>query len=190
MPGIAQGGHSVLRPYLELEKHQIQAIYDNAVALAVARVARDLKNNDPINVRALRPYDLGETNDVWNETVAGSTTGAWADSIIADQAIRVDTAIAIYGVYDASEYQAVTGARLQQAGTRLEWDFFPILTDDKRPEARKAYGMDPFVVGGGLNITIQYYTRPSTPSRTQSIEVIMLGIVAEKANRTINPRRG
>lgn len=193
MPGsLFPGGLSILRPAWQLSKAEQKQIFDNAVALAVEELAGTLKgNNNKIDVRGLRPYDLGETNDTWAETVAGSTTGAWADSIIADQNIRDDTAIAIYGVYDLTLYQAVTGVRIKAASAiRVEWDLFPILTEGLRPEYRTGFAMSPMVLGPNLPITVQHYARAASPAVVKGIEVVLLGVVAERVGRTITPKGG
>lgn len=192
MPGtLFPGGQSVLRPAWQLTKAEMQQIYQNAVRLAVAELSGSLRGNQLLDVRALRPFDLGETADTWVETSAGSTTGAWQDSQIADQNIRDDTAVAIYGVYSLSSFQAVTGVRIKSSSAvRAEWDMFPLLTDDLRPEVRTGFAMDPVVIGPNLPITIQHYARAASPLTSRGIEVVLLGVVAERVGRTITPKGG
>lgn len=176
---------SVLQPALFLSKSEMLKRYEAAVD-ALSKTFSDVMGpNMPMAIRGLRPSDLGETNDNWAETVT-AVANAYQDSQIADQNVPDDTVICLYGLMDTSDPQMVTAVRVKAGqGVRAEWDLFPIISSDQRPEARTAYAATPVVITKGLNVTISYYVRQARPQVVSGVEIVLLGLVAEKGGKIL-----
>ena len=176
---------SVLHPALFLSKSEILRRYETARA-AVAKTFESLMGSQmDMVIRALRPSDLAETNDIWAETVT-AVANAYQDSQIADQNVPDDTAVCLYGLMDTSDPQMVTAVRVKAGqGLQVEWDLFPIIHNDSRPEARTGYAATPLVITSGLNVTVSYYIRQASPQTISGVEIVLLGLVAEKKGKIL-----
>lgn len=178
---------SVLRAARFLEPGEIQRLFDVAQQQLEESAYASLGPTQPIVIRGLRPSDLGETNDIWAETVT-AVANAYQNSQIANQTIPDDTVVCLYGIVDTSEPQMVTSLRVRSGqGTRAEWDMFPIISNDTRIESRTAYATSPVIITKGINVTIQYYVRQASPQVVSGVEIVILGLVAEKIGKVIEP---
>ena len=176
---------SVLHPALFLSKSEILRRYEAARAATALAFAALMGDEMPMVIRALRPSDLGETNDIWAETVTAAAN-AYQDSQVADQNIPDDTAVCLYGLMDTSDPQMVTAVRVKGGqGLQVEWDLFPLIHNDPRPEARTGYAAIPLVITSGLNISVSYYIRQASPQTISGVEIVLLGLVAEKKGKIL-----
>lgn len=180
---------SVVRAAWSLPVDEIQRLYDNALDILESEAEKSL-DTDQLLVRGLRPTDLNETNAVWAETVSAvaSTGTSYEASQISAQTIPDDTVVCIYGLYDLSYHQMVTGIRIQSGqAVRAEWDMFPILDTPLRPEYRTMYADSPVIISKTINVEIQHYIRAKSPQTVSGIEIALLGLVAEKRGKQIEP---
>lgn len=178
---------SVLRPALFLPREEQQRLFENARQQLEIEAYKVLGASQNLVFRGLRPSDLGETNDVWAETI-GTTANVYENSQITSQTIPDDTVVVLYGVHDLTDVQFVTSLRIRSGqGVRAEWDLFPIITDDKRLDARTAYALSPIIITKGINVDIQYYVRQGSPQTARGAEIQILGMVAEKSGQIIQP---
>ncbi len=181
---------SVVRPAWTMPKDEIDRIYNNALTILEEQASIILDDNQLV-VRALRPTDLNQTNAVWAETVSAtaSTGTTYEVSTITAQTIPDDTVVLLYGLYDTSDPQVVTGMRIQSGqAVRAEWDMFPIIgTDPTRPEYRTMYADSPVVIAKNINVEISHYIRAFSPQVVSGIEIVILGLVAEKRGKQIEP---
>jgi len=182
---------SILRPAWTLSKKFIMDQY----AVAVEQVAMTWKSvvapDDPTRefiIRTLKPSDLGETNEVWNDTVT-AVGNAFQNSMIASQNIADDTVIGIYGLVDLTEHQSVSYVRISVgAGIRGEWDLHPFLgTPSDNPIYRTGYAMTPIIATQNTNILIEQYPINASPQVVKSSYIVYLGITAEPAGKNIQP---
>jgi hypothetical protein len=183
---------SIVRPRHELSVGHIEAIYTQAQDQLVNEFYRAQGDpNVPTIVRNLLPSDLNESNNIWAETVT-ATGSAYQDSQVAGQNIPDDTAIVMFGLIDTSDPQAVTQLRISSGqGVRAIWDLFPIIGSDPNlsggVECRTMYAMTPIIITQNMNIKIEYYVRPSSPQVIRGAEIAILGLVAEKVGKNIQP---
>lgn len=182
--------NSVVRPAWAIPLDEIQRMQDSYVSILEDQ-ARKVLDTDQLIIRALKPTDLNESNSVWAQTVsatAGSGT-LYEASQISGQSIPDDTVVALTGLYDISDPQMVTGLRIQSGqAVRAEWDLFPIIgSDPNRPEYRTMYTEDPIIITKTINVEIQYYIRAMAPQLVSGVEIVILGLVAEKRGKQIEP---
>lgn len=183
---------SIVRPRHELSVGHIEAIWVQAQNQLVQEFYRAQGDaNVPTVVRNLLPSDLNESNNIWAETVT-ATGSAYQDTQIAGQNIPDDTAICLFGLVDTSDPQAVTQLRITSGqGVRAIWDLFPIIgsspTITGGLECRTMYAMTPIIITQNMNIKIEYYVRPFSPQVIRGVEIAILGLVAEKVGKNIQP---
>lgn len=176
---------SVLRPLLHLPVSEVQRLYEVSQAQLEQAAYDSLGSDTPLVIRGLRPSDLGETNDIWSETIT-ATANAYQSSQVANQTVPDNTVVCLFGVHDLSEHQMVTAVRVRSGqGVRAEWDLFPLITDDRRPEARTGYALTPVIITKSINVEIQYYVRQASPQTVRGVEIQILGLVAEKSGQNI-----
>ena len=183
---------SIVRPRHELSVGHIEAIWSQAQDQLVQEFYRAQGDaNVPTIVRNLLPSDLNESNNIWAETVT-ATGSAYQDTQIAGQNIPDDTAICLFGLVDTSDPQAVTQLRITSGqGVRAIWDLFPIIgsspTITGGLECRTMYAVTPIIITQNMNIKIEYYVRPFSPQVIRGTEIAILGLVAEKVGKNIQP---
>jgi hypothetical protein len=178
---------SITLPAWSLTKEERLSLYITAKGRLIQEAQSRLHKGDLI-VRALRPTDLGETNDVWAETVT-ATGNAWEASQIADQQIPDEVMVCLYGLIDTSDPQAVTGVRITAgAGLRAEWDMFPIIgSDPHNLELRTMYAQSPVIISPNMTVKIEYYVRAFSPQVILGAEIVLMGLTAEYVGRTLQP---
>jgi hypothetical protein len=49
------------------------------------------------------------------------------------------------------------------------------------------YAMTPIIVSKNLNITIEYFIRPSSPTVTRGVEIALVGLTCEASGSYIQP---
>ena len=199
MPLITE---SVVRPADQMSDAHIEDIYNNArEALYAAHINAQGGDGNYI-IRALIPYDLGETGgtagpgstgNTWAETVTSSGTAGYQDSKIAGQTVPDNTTVCIYGFVDSSEMgQNVSQLRITSGqGVRAIWDLFPIIGSDPAVSGsvrcRTMYALTPIIISRNMNIKIEYFIRPSNPSVTRGVEIAIIGLTIEGAGGNIQP---
>jgi len=199
MPLITE---SVVRPADQMSDAHIEDIYNNArEALYAAHVVAQGGDGNYI-IRALIPYDIGETGgtagpgstgNVWAETIANSATAGFQDSKIASQSVLDNTTICIYGLVDTTEMgQNVSQLRITSGqGVRAIWDLFPIIGSDPAVSGsvrcRTMYAMTPVIITRNINVKIEYFIRPSNPDLTRGVEIALLGLTCEGSGGNIQP---
>ena len=199
MPLITE---SVVRPADQLADSVIEDLYNNAREAVYAAHVRAQGGDGNYLVRALNPYDLGETGtlvgpdstaNVWAETVTASGTAAFQDSKIASQNVPDNTTVVIYGLVDSTDGgQHVSQIRITSGqGVRAIWDLFPIIGSDPSVSGsvrcRTMYAMTPIIITRNLNVKIEYFIRPSNPSVTKGVEIAFLGLTCEGSGGNIQP---
>ena len=151
-------------------------------------------------IRALGPADLGEattgpssTTNVWAETITTSGTAGFQDSKIASQNTPDDTSVALYGLVDSTDGgQNVSQIRITSGqGIRAVWDLFPIIGSDPAVSGsvrcRTMYAMTPIIISRNMNVTIEYFIRPSNPTLTRGVEIALIGLTCEGSGANIQP---
>lgn len=184
---MPQQALSVLRPAWTLSATDIDNIYLQTVT-KVSRAWQEVVDDGDYIVRATRPSDLGETNEVWAETVTAAGN-AYQDSQIATQQISDNIVVGLYGLVDLSEYQFVSSVRITAgAGRRAEWDLFPFLgTPSTDLRLRTGYADTPVIITQNINITVAYYVINFSPQAIRGVEIPILGVTAEKVGLTLQP---
>jgi hypothetical protein len=125
--------------------------------------------------------------------VTASGTAAFQDSKIANQNVPDNTSVALYGLVDSTEMgQHVSQIRITTGqGVRAIWDLFPIIGSDPSVSGsvrcRTMYAMTPIIISRNLNITIEYFIRPSNPSVTKGVEIAIIGLTCEGSGGYIQP---
>ena len=199
MPLITE---SVVRPADQMSDGHIEDIYNATREALYASHVRSQGTDGEYIIRATVPYDLGEsggtagpgsTGNTWAETITTSGTAGFQDSKIAGQNIPDNTSVALYGLVDSSEMgQNVSQIRITTGqGIRAIWDLFPIIGSDPAVSGsvrcRTMYAMTPVIVSRNLNITIEYFIRPSNPSLTRGVEIALIGLTCEGSGGNIQP---
>jgi hypothetical protein len=197
MPLITE---SVVRPADQMSDGHIEDIYNATREAVYASHVRSMGTDGNYLIRATVPADLGEattgpssTTNVWAETVTASGTAGFQDSKIASQNVPDNTSVALYGFVDSSDGgQHVSQIRITTGqGVRAIWDLFPIIGSDPSVSGsvrcRTMYAMTPIIVSKNLNITIEYFIRPSNPSVTRGVEIALLGLTCEGSGGYIQP---
>ena len=199
MPLITE---SVVRPADQMGDGHIEDIYNNAREALYAAHINAQGGDGNYLVRAMVPYDLGEsggtagpasTANTWAETVTTSGTATFQDSKIAGQNIPDNTTVIIYGLVDSTEMgQNVSQIRITSGqGVRAIWDLFPIIGSDPAisgsVRCRTMYAMTPIIITRNMNVKIEYYIRPSNPTRTLGVEIALIGLTCEGSGGYIQP---
>ena len=197
MPLITE---SVVRPADQMSDGHIEDIYNATREAVYASHVRSQGGDGNFIIRATVPADLGEattgptsTTNVWAETVTASGTAGFQDSKIADQNIPDNTSVALYGFVDSTDGgQHVSQIRITTGqGVRAIWDLFPIIGSDPSVSGsvrcRTMYAMTPIIISRNLNVTIEYFIRPSNPSVTKGVEIALLGLTCEGSGGYIQP---
>jgi len=199
MPLITE---SVVRPADQLSDGHIEDLYNNAREAVYAAHINAQGGDGNYLVRAMVPYDLGEsggtagpasTANTWAETVTTSATATFQDSKIAGQNIPDNTTVIIYGLVDSTEMgQNVSQIRITSGqGVRAIWDLFPIIGSDPAisgsVRCRTMYAMTPIIITRNMNVKIEYYIRPSNPTVTRGVEIALLGLTCEGSGGNIQP---
>jgi len=199
MPLITE---SVVRPADQMSDGHIEDIYNATREALYASHVRSQGADGNFIIRATVPYDLGEsggtagpasTANIWAETVTASGTAGFQDSKIASQNIPDNTSVALYGLVDSSDGgQHVSQIRITTGqGVRAIWDLFPIIGSDPSVSGsvrcRTMYAMTPVIISRNLNITIEYFIRPSNPSVTKGVEIALIGLTCEGSGAYIQP---
>jgi len=200
MPLITE---SIVRPADQMSDGHIEDIYNATREALYASHVRSQGTDGNYLIRATVPYDLGEdggtgigpanNGNIWAEQVTASGTQAFQDSKIANQNVPDNTSVALYGLVDTSEGgQIVQALRITTGqGVRAIWDLFPIIGSDPSVSGsvrcRTMYAMTPIIISRNLNITIEYFVRPSNPSVTRSAEIALLGLTCEGSGGYIQP---
>jgi len=197
MPLITE---SVVRPADQMSDGHIEDIYNATREALYASHVRSQGADGNFIIRATVPADLGEattgpasTTNTWAETVTASGTAGFQDSKIASQNIPDNTSVALYGLVDSSDGgQHVSQIRITTGqGVRAIWDLFPIIGADPSVSGsvrcRTMYAMTPVIISRNLNITIEYFIRPSNPSVTKGVEIALIGLTCEGSGAYIQP---
>ena len=191
---------SVVRPADQISNQQIEDIYNATREALYASHIRSMGTDGNYLIRALVPADLGEattgpssTTNTWAETVTTSGTAGFQNSKIADQNTPDDTSVALYGLVDSTVGgQNVSQIRITTGqGVRAIWDLFPIIGSDPdisgSTRCRTMYAMTPIVISRNMNITIEYFIRPSNPTITRGVEIALIGLTCESSGAYIQP---
>ena len=191
---------SVVRPADQISDQQIEDIYNSTREALYASHIRSMGTDGNYLIRALVPADLGEattgpssTTNIWAETVTTSGTAGFQDSKIASQNVPDDTSVALYGLVDSTVGgQNVSQIRITSGqGVRAIWDLFPIIGSDPdisgSTRCRTMYAMTPIVISRNMNITIEYFIRPSNPTITRGVEIALIGLTCESSGAYIQP---
>ena len=191
---------SVVRPADQISDQQIEDIYNSTREALYASHIRSMGTDGNYLIRALVPADLGEattgpssTTNIWAETVTTSGTAGFQDSKIASQNVPDDTSVALYGLVDSTVGgQNVSQIRITSGqGVRAIWDLFPIIGSDPdisgSTRCRTMYAMTPIVISRNMNITIEYFIRPSNPTITRGVEIALIGLTCEGSGAYIQP---
>ena len=199
MPLITE---SVVRPADQMSDGHIEDIYNHAREALYAAHVNAQGSDGAYLIRALVPYDLGETGgtagpgstgNVWAETVTTSGTAGYQDSKIASQNVPDNTTVCLYGLVDSTEMgQNVSQIRITSGqGVRAIWDLFPIIGSDPAVSGsvrcRTMYAMTPIIITRNINVKIEYFIRPSNPSLTRGVEIALLGLTCEGSGGYIQP---
>ena len=197
MPLITE---SVVRPADQISDGHIEDIYNATREALYASHVRSQGGDGNYLIRATVPADLGEATtgpasntNVWAETVTASGTAGFQNSKIASQNIPDNTSVALYGFVDSTEMgQHVSQIRITTGqGVRAIWDLFPIIGSDPSVSGsvrcRTMYAMTPIIISRNLNITIDYFIRPSNPSVTRGVEIALIGLTCEGSGAYIQP---
>ena len=177
---------SVVRPAWSLSVDRIDDLYLGAKQKLEEYADNVLGAGVEYHVRAVVPSDLGETNDIWAETVT-ATGSAYQDSQIASQQISDDVGVCFLGLVDTSDPQVVTAVRIQAGNSvRAQWDLFPILgSDPQNLPHRTVYAMNPVILTRRMVLTVRYYVRAFSPQVVSGVELALLGLIVEKAGTVI-----
>jgi hypothetical protein len=193
---------SIVRPADQMSDGHIEDIYNATREALLASHVRSMGTDGNYVIRATVPYDLGEsggtagpgsTGNIWAETITTSGTAGFQDSKIASQNIPDDTSVALYGLVDSTDGgQNVSQIRITTGqGVRAIWDLFPIIGSDPSVSGsvrcRTMYAMTPVIVSRNLNITIEYFIRPSNPTLTRGVEIALIGLTCEGSGGNIQP---
>jgi len=191
---------SVVRPADQISDGQIEDIYNATREALYASHVRSMGTDGNYLIRALVPADLGEattgpssTTNVWAETITTSGTAGFQDSKIASQNTPDDTSVAIYGLVDSTDGgQNVSQIRITSGqGIRAVWDLFPIIGSDPAVSGsvrcRTMYAMTPIIISRNMNVTIEYFIRPSNPTLTRGVEIALIGLTCESSGANIQP---
>ena len=188
MPLITE---SVVRPADQMSDGHIEDIYNATREALYASHVRSQGGDGYYLIRATVPYDLGETGgtagpastgNTWAETVSASGTAGFQNTKFAAQNIRDNTSVALYGLVDSSDGgQNVSQIRITTGqGIRAIWDLFPIIGSDPSVSGsvrcRTMYAMTPIIISRNLNVTIDYYVRPSNTSVVRGAEIELIGL--------------
>ena len=197
MPLITE---SVVRPADQMSDGHIEDIYNATREALFASHVRSQGGDGNYLIRATVPADLGEATtgpaasaNTWAETVTASGTAAFQDSKIATQNIPDNTSVCLYGLVDSTEMgQNVSQIRITTGqGVRAIWDLFPIIGSDPSVSGsvrcRTMYAMTPVIISRNLNITVEYFIRPSNPTLTRGVEIAIIGLTIEGAGGNIQP---
>ena len=197
MPLITE---SVVRPADQISDGQIEDIYNATREALYASHVRSQGGDGNFVIRATVPADLGEattgpasTANIWAETVTASGTAGFQDSKIASQNVPDNTSVALYGLVDSSgNGQHVSQIRITTGqGVRAIWDLFPIIGSEPAVSGsvrcRTMYALTPIIVSKNLNITIEYFIRPSNPTVTRGVEIALVGLTCEASGSYIQP---
>ena len=191
---------SVVRPADQIADSQIEDIYNATREALYASHVRSMGTDGNYLIRALVPADLGEattgpssTTNVWAETITTSGTAGFQDSKIASQNTPDDTSVALYGLVDSTDGgQNVSQIRITSGqGIRAVWDLFPIIGSDPAVSGsvrcRTMYAMTPIIISRNMNVTIEYFIRPSNPTLTRGVEIALIGLTCEGSGANIQP---
>ena len=191
---------SVVRPADQISDQQIEDIYNSTREALYASHIRSMGTDGNYLIRALVPADLGEattgpaaTANTWAETVTTSGTAGFQDSKIADHNTPDDTSVALYGLVDSTDGgQNVSQIRITSGqGIRAVWDLFPIIGSDPAVSGsvrcRTMYAMTPIIISRNMNVTIEYFIRPSNPTLTRGVEIALIGLTCEGSGANIQP---
>jgi hypothetical protein len=181
----------------------IEDLYNNAREALYAAHINAQGGDGNYLIRAMVPYDIGESSgsatgpgnaaNVWAETVTASATAAFQNSNVANQNVPDNTTVCLYGLVDSSEpNQSVSQIRITTGqGVRAIWDLFPIIGSDPAVSGsvrcRTMYAMTPIIITRNMNILIEYFIRPSNPTRTLGVEIAILGLTCELSGGYIQP---
>jgi len=155
--------------------------------------------NDPnlaefdYHLRPLAGNDFGLTGHGWHELVTATNgTGNTYETSAINATLAVDRYVVIYGVYVASSVDAVSSLRFIVGGARThQWDLQSVISESPHllaPEQRRLLTMpspqngwiDPVMVPTNTAITMEHYVRGGSAVGTQPVELVLLGIVAER----------
>ena len=191
---------SVVRPADQIADSQIEDIYNATREALYASHVRSMGTDGNYLIRALVPADLGEattgpssTTNVWAETITTSGTAGFQDSKIASQNTPDDTSVALYGLVDSTDGgQNVSQIRITSGqGIRAVWDLFPLIGSDPAVSGsvrcRTMYAMTPIIISRNMNVTIEYFIRPSNPTLTRGVEIALIGLTCEGSGANIQP---
>jgi hypothetical protein len=197
MPLITE---SVVRPADQISDGHIEDIYNATREALYASHVRSQGTDGNYLIRATVPADLGEATtgpaasaNTWAETISASGTAAFQDSKIASQNVPDNTSVALYGFVDSTDGgQHVSQIRITTGqGVRAIWDLFPIIGSDPSVSGsvrcRTMYAMTPIIISRNLNVTIEYFIRPSNPSVTKGVEIALIGLTCESSGSYIQP---
>jgi hypothetical protein len=197
MPLITE---SVVRPADQISDGQIEDIYNATREALYASHVRSQGGDGNFIIRATVPADLGEattgpasTTNVWAETITTSGTAGFQDTKIASQNVPDNTSVALYGFVDSTDGgQNVSQIRITTGqGVRAIWDLFPIIGSDPSVSGsvrcRTMYAMTPIIISRNLNVTIEYFIRPSNPTVTRGVEIALIGLTCESSGGYIQP---
>ena len=171
---------SVLRSGLYMDPVLVEDLIHLTIDQVGAKYQQDVGDEEWI-IRDLKPSDLGETNEVWAETITAAGN-AYQNSQISSQSTADMKVIGIYGVLDLSYHQWVSAIRITGgAAVRAEWSLFPFLGAlDSDLKARTGFAMTPIILGENTPIKVEYYVRAGWPQQIRGVELVLLGVTAEK----------
>ena len=197
MPLITE---SVVRPADQMSDAHIEDIYNATREALYASHVQSMGTDGNYLIRATVPADLGEATtgpaasaNTWAETITTSGTAGFQDSKIASQNIPDNTSVALYGLVDSTDGgQNVSQIRITTGqGVRAIWDLFPIIGSEPAVSGsvrcRTMYALTPIIVSKNLNITIEYFIRPSNPTVTRGVEIALVGLTCEASGSYIQP---
>ena len=182
---------SVVRPADQIADSQIEDIYNATREALYASHVRSMGTDGNYLIRALFPADLGEATTGPSSTTSG--TAGFQDSKIASQNTPDDTSVALYGLVDSTDGgQNVSQIRITSGqGIRAVWDLFPIIGSDPAVSGsvrcRTMYAMTPIIISRNMNVTIEYFIRPSNPTLTRGVEIALIGLTCEGSGANIQP---
>ena len=175
---------SVLRSARLLSDEEIRKRYRFTVEQTVKAARETLGPGVKITTRDLLATDLAETNNIWSGQT-GSTASAFENSIIANQAIANEAFVGLYGVLNLSTVNSVSHNRITVGGKKVaQWSLFQIIGGDESGDVRVRTGIAgaPIIISQNITVLIENYVRVAT----EGYELVYLGVVAEKAGKTID----
>ena len=162
---------SVLVPELALPLDELHKLRIQHISKLYNAAKAELPAEKLI-IRDLQPTDVGLAQDDWRMTT-GATARAWEASSISAKVIADNRFVAIFGVADISDAQAIGGLKVEsQQSTVAEWGLDSLWAD----EQKRAIALAPVIVKQNLVLTVRWYVKfPNAP-----VELVLIGAVCEK----------